>query len=150
MNSNLVGHDRPINRQAAIMFSRAPWWAMAPIETQNAIEKCSEPFELAKVIDLTKPPPHDLFDRRGTRIVWKNGDRAIITGFGHHKKKWKNRNLANNSKPSWWVGQGWDTRHSNKMSRNITYWWVFKNNSFELLRWGEPSSVNWRVDHNAK
>lgn len=144
MNHRLTGHDKPINATARALFYKAPWWAKAPPEKQQEILEKSEPFDITKVIDITKAPPSGV-DRRGVTLKWKNGDTGIVVGYAYAKETSAPRNPANNKRPDWWIGDNWNPRHKNIGRIMAVYWWVFARGEFKMLRWKKPSERDWRA-----
>lgn len=115
----------PINRQAARMLQRAPWWAHYNEITKSA-EKVIPAHEWELHADLFLPPPQGgsqpPIDRRGTRIRFNDGNvSAVITGHQRTKER---------------------CRSDGEKKGKIHYWWtVSDDGAVSTVKWG-PSAQN--------
>ena len=130
----LLGHETPINKRAAMIIQKAPWWAQPLPEKQAIINAvvATTPLKIEDLISTTNPPPPGVEDRRG--LVF-NG----ITVLGYADSKDKNtrrtKKSSGSKKPKTWVGSGYDHNlHSNGIPK-IRYWWVIKNNEIFRAEW---------------
>lgn len=120
-------HNIPVNKMAASMFWKTPYWAEAPLKTKMHVEEFIKP-ECIINIDYFRAPPEVRVketpppDRRGIIFKYKNGTKAVITGFAFHKdlpriRKRKNGLFKNDIKRFW-------------------YWWTLSSEGvFKARKW---------------
>lgn len=118
-----------MDRVAARILAKVPWWAHPPAEVREkiivAVEKQS--FDVAKIIDVTKPPPPGVEDHRGKVFA----DFRVL-GYADHKVGKGGFKSTGKAPPPGWIGQ-WKPKMARDMTR-IRYWWVFQESSGEIFR----------------
>lgn len=99
---NEIATRSPVNRQAARVMQKAPWWAHYS-EIPKQAEKLMPVHEWRLCADLFLPPPRQVgqkppTDRRGTRVKFHLEKlEAVITG--HHRIK----RIGGNNIHVWWA-----------------------------------------------
>ena len=142
MYQNLVYHETPVDRMAASMFYKTPWWAEVPEPVKKAVIESVLPEETISVDYFRPPPPAPIrtiapTDRRGTR-VWLYADCGVgmVTGYSFVRKRGAiiSKSSAMHSKPKDWVGH-WDCRSriGKKIKENEHCWWLLINGKFQVI-----------------
>jgi hypothetical protein len=124
-----VGHEKPVDRVAARVIQKAPWWAKPPPEVRQKIEEKMETLTLEQMVDVFKEPPPGVIDLRGTKPCPCCG--IVIVGYSRSKQLFKGPVRANGSRESggrlhWWYvwnGKGFHTvepkKHVNYAKRGL-------------------------------
>lgn len=139
----------PINRQAAMMLAKAPWWAYPPPELQAEIIKQAEMIPVTELIDATKPPPQNVTDRRGLVLFWNNGRQGVVTGYCHKITQGISRSenalIRRASTHGRYKGSCYNIDKAPIETRSLHVWWIFSNGDFFPTKWKAPSSRAWRT-----
>jgi hypothetical protein len=125
-----TGHEQPVNKQAALLLAKAPWWAHYAQPAKKAVLEIVEKQKVKwdDLLSYTNPPPQQSFrknqairDKRGLRIRFKDGLIGTVIGYagkkmvfrssGHRETQERRclnyRGPVRNLKPiaihSWWV-----------------------------------------------
>ena len=130
----------PVNKQAAMLFWKSPWWAKCP-ETSKKTIKAPDGIDLSKLIDYTCPAPRksggheeQCKDWRGVKIIFDNGDKAVITGYADEKRRVRARistTKKNNGKHYWWATKMngvFFRMQLTGISKNRRRWEIYKSN----------------------
>ena len=136
------GHERPVDRVAARMLWKAPWWATYPESAKPAVLTCQEELPASVWIDYTKGPPSsaawEVKDRRGWVLEFgQDKRRGTIIGYAHGERAVEAEPA---SKPAWYVGSrvGWNewSKQHGKAHPVVHCWWVLMDDGTRsLLRW---------------
>jgi len=120
----------PINKMAAMVTSKAPWWAQPLPEKKK--KKIKTPLKIEEIISVTNEPPDHIRNRIG--LIF--GGYTVI-GYADSKDSLRKIHKSSGSKqPPVWVGSGYDYRKQSNGVRKIRWWWVIATD-------GEISRVKW-------
>lgn len=149
-------NDMPVNKLAASMFWKTPWWAEVKESVAFPVMKAvlEERLKPETVnIDYFKPPPLDYdtvnnnmhpLDRRGWILKYGNGEIGVITGYADDIVRSVNvRPRDRNRKPPWWVGDGWDGSKLKKQLKHNHRWWVLVGSEFRVMN--QSATVKLRI-----
>jgi len=104
----------PVNKQAAVALSKAPWWAGVADGVKQQLKEA--PLELT--LDLTKQPPPGVNNRIGNHY-----GKLTVIGYSDHKET-KRKVKKDRPKPQWWIGPGWDSRPTiHYETDRKRFWW---------------------------
>lgn len=144
----------PVDRLAASMFWKTPWWAEVPEHVATLIARAVLEERLQPEVinvDYFKEPPkrstqenrnQEIPDRRGWYVRFESGRQGVITGYAYSTVAIRNtspKDKKKTSKPFWWRGDGWDNarvKHKNVYNHR---WWVFGNGRFEIIQQSKHS-----------
>jgi hypothetical protein len=142
-----TGHERPVNKQAAMLLAKAPWWAHYPEKAKAAVERLADRHEWSVVCDSTKAPPSGIEDKRGVQILSKDYSARTVIGYSHSRLKGSAKKPKPKNKPSWWIGEGWNPNYPHwAPAEKIHYWWVVGADDLpHTIRWRQPCARGWKV-----
>lgn len=135
----------PINKQAAMMLSKAPWWAYPPPEVKKEIVEVAERISVENLVSVTKPPPENVIDRRGLTLFWANERKGLVVGYCHRESENMFRSQRSLILRSKYTGDNFNQSKIGREQRALHVWWVFSNGEFYPTKWKAPSSRNWRT-----
>ena len=139
----------PVDRLAASMFWKMPWWADVPEHVAMPIARAVLDDRLppeAINIDYFKGPPkrsgqenrdQDIPDRRGWYVRFESGRQGVITGYAHSTVAIRNtspKDKKRTDKPFWWRGDGWDNARVKTKNVYNHRWWYFCDGRFETVQ----------------
>lgn len=134
-------HATPINRVAARLLRKAPWWAQYPEPAKEAIQSVKADYSIEEWVDITKAPPGDVEDKRGVRIEWPNGARGVIVGYAHWTE---GKHSGKAGKPRYWKDYNeWDPMRRKGAIRRVHSWWVESNGELRTMKW--RTGRRWKI-----
>ncbi len=131
-----------VNTQAIIVTSKTP--ESCPVTPTFAKPDFSVHVDIDKF--QTAGPPGGAKDYRG----WTFGSYQVC-GYGYSNARKRQRKIINNyPKPSWWYGDGWQTRRRVIVKEEIDYrhlWWCICYRCHQLVK--DPQSIT-ALNHREK
>lgn len=133
-----TGHERPVNKQAALLLAKAPWWAHYPEPAKKAVlEIAAKPdVKWDDLLSYTNPPPEPLKgqqplqDKRGVKLKFSDGSIGVVTGYASKRVVFTpRRRSSHNAKP------GETPLIVRREAMNIHYWWINKNGNMFSMSW---------------
>jgi hypothetical protein len=95
---------KPANYQAAKLLMKSPWWAKCP-EAEPALAQLNSIISSRAWVDLTKQPPTGVDNRIGQKFSG-----VVVIGYCERRDNGIHRCQRRQTKPAWWVGEGWSPR----------------------------------------
>jgi hypothetical protein len=139
----------PINKQAAMMLAKAPWWAYPPEDSKKEIIKAFERVSVDKLVDVTQEPPKETKDRRGEVLFWADGRKAVIVGFCHKDRQTMFRSeeamIKRSEEHGRYKGDNFNSSKRLFETRSANVWWSLSEGDFYPIKWKAPSCRNWRT-----
>lgn len=126
----------PVNKQAARIFWKAPWWAKLPLEDKEALIRI--PARIEDLINTTNAPPerpgnkhNQIQDRRGHKMKNKHGLVVLIIGYAYCRPL-NPRNVKRLE--LWHQGHNWCHATVNeKVRAQAHFWYAFSKGQIIII-----------------